>query len=322
VRLEPEGEKTMLSRLFSKTLSRRGLFKVSGMLSAPLLASGLLSKSATAGDLPTGQTTPSACTIVQPQREAYWTDQGRYFVQPTLDDSRIAQGIISARIDGQWQDFPIRQLNENFVEWNFTKRTDMLNSMMTGQLDMYNDIHNAAVATYGARRGDSAFSLNVAYKGTGWVPKPEYIEDMTQDYWDHRSASMATKMGIIRDNYDNRDLWRRDIIGSLELYTQNGFETHSFLNQMANPISVICFHDTTSYEVRCITQLMHPDNPDLSDEQYAIHTWINYAHDFFHGEGTLVDNRISVIYWVVEQFDKSPMGQTSSAGGYRVVPPM
>ena len=154
------------------------------------------------------------------------------------------------------------------------------------------------------------------------MPKPEYIEEMTQVYWDNRAASMATKLGIIENNYENSDRWRRDLIGSLELYTTKAYETHSFLNQMANPLSVICFHDMISFEVRCIAQLLHPNDPNLTEEERAIHLWINYAHDFFHGQGQIYDDRIAVIYWVIEMFDNSPWGQTETAGGKRVVPPM
>ncbi len=309
----------MLKDLLVRAISRRGLFRLGGLSSLPMLATLLPARLARAagGDAPEDD-----CWYRQRERESWWRDGGAYFVQPTVDTRGAADGLLRARLDGRWQDLRLRELNEDFVDWNFSKRATMLDAMMTGQLDMYNDIHNAAVASYGARRGDSRFSLNVAYKGTGWVPKPEYIDAMTEEYWMFKDADMGNKLSIIRNNYRDRDRWRTDIIGSLELYTSQQFETHTFRNQMANPISVICFHDMISYEVRCVSQLLHPNDPNLTEEERQIHRWVNYAHDFFHGGGQIFDDRIGVIYWVVEQFDNSPMGQTNTAGGYRVVPPM
>ncbi len=310
----------MLKSMLDRAISRRGMLRTGGVLSLPLLGGVLPSRNARAAD--PKEEEGEGCCFAQRERESYWREDGKYFVQDTVDASAAKQGIIRARVDGRWQDFRVRRLNEDFIDWNFGKRLQMIGGMMSGELDMYNDIHNAAVATYGARRGDSRFSLNVAYKGTGWVPKPEHIASMTQEYWDGRAASMPSKLGTIQRNYNNRDLWRTDIIGSLELYTSRSFETHSFLNQMANPISVICFHDMISYEVRVIAQLIHPNDLNVTDEERAILLWINYAHDFFHGGGHIADDRIAVIYWVVEQFDNSPYGQTPHAGGHRVVPVM
>ena len=238
----------MLKDLLIRATSRRGLFRFGGLASLPAL-SFLLPRRARAAE---GDTAEDDCWYRQRERESWWREDGRYFVQDNVDTSAAKRGIIRARVDGRWQDYRLRELNEDFLDWNFGKRMTMLDAMMTGQLDMYNDIHNAAVASYGARRGDSRFSLNVAYKGTGWVPKPEYIDAMTEEYWMFKDADMGNKLSIIRNNYRDRDRWRTDIIGSLELYTSQQFETHTFRNQMANPISVICFHDMISYEVRCV----------------------------------------------------------------------
>lgn len=309
----------MITDLMRRATSRRGLFKLGGLASLPLIGRVLAPKSARAAD----PKEPEDCAAwAQRAREQWWKEDGKYFVQDTVDMSEVHQGFISARVDGRWQRFRIRHLDEGFIEWNFSKRAAMLENMMGGQLDMYNDIHNAAVASYGMVRGDSQFSLNVAYKGTGWVPKQEFIKDMTDEYWNFKARPMGMKLAIIENNYADRNLWRTDIIGSLELYTSKAFETHTFLNQMVNPVSVICFHDFISYEVRTIARLIHPSDPNLTAEEADIALWINYAHDFFHGQGTLYDDRIGVIYYVVEEFDNSPYGQTELAGGHRVVPPM
>jgi hypothetical protein len=315
----------MLLTMLSRFLSRRKFLATGGAagLAGLPVASSLLSPRKAAAD-PAGDP-PLACTDMNALRESYWSPDGAYFVQQNVDASRLDQGVISARVDGRWQDFEVRTVTKEFLEWNFGKRAAMLNVMMTGQYDLYNDIHSAAVATYGANRGDSRLTVNVAYKGTGWIPRPSLIKDKIKQYADTYNASDMTKFQILSDGYKNKEMWRRDVLGSHDLYTTRDFESHTFLNQMVNPIAALCFLDMISYEIRAVVRLLHPKDPDLTDEERDLVTWVNYAHDWFHGTaggGPLTAHRIVALYYVVELFDNSPWGQTDLSGGHRVVPPM
>jgi hypothetical protein len=308
-------------------VSRRrflGLGGVGGLAALPLLNQVLPVRSAAAAEGPGFGETPS-CTDLNAAREPYWHDNGTYFVQENVDVSQLADGVIRARIDGRWQGFQVRELTRAFQDWNFAKREAMLNIMMTGQYDLYNDIHNAAVASYGANRGDSRLSLNVAYKGTGWVPVPSMIKDKIKQYQDTCASGDMTKFQILQANYDHKEWWRRDVLGSHDLYTTVDYESHTFLNQMVNPVSTLCFLDMISYEIRAIVRLLHPDDPGLTEEEHDLVTWVNYAHDWFHGGASycpLTATRIVALYYVIELFDNSPWGQTPSAGGHRLVPMM
>jgi len=306
-------------------LSRRSFLTLGGLgglLGWPLLSRVLPGSKALAA--PSGGDTP-ACTDMNALRENFWMDGGAYFLQDNVDASQVGDGAIHARVDGQWQSYQIRELTKAFQDWNFGKREAMLNFMMTGKYDLYNDVHSAAIATYGANRGDSRFTLNVAYKGTGWIPKTHFIKTKILQYADTYDAGMMTKFQILQENYDNKDMWRMDVLGSHDLYTTKSFESHTFLNQMVNPVSTICFLDMVSYEIRAIVRLLHPNDPNLTEEELDMVTWVNYAHDWFHGTpdgGPLSVHRIVALYYVVEMFDNSPIGQTSNAGGHRVVPIM
>lgn len=301
-------------------ISRRSLIKAGG---AVTLAGSLAATKAWAGN--EGQGTDfEAITNLGATRESYWRNDGEYFVQENVDTSQIDSGYISARVDGEWREYVLRELDDEFFDFNIGMRMRML-EVMTGQKQytIYNDAHNAAVGTYGSNRGDSRFSVNVAFKGMGWVPTKDKIEERTALYAEKYKSSMMTKMQTLAQGYATDGLWNRKIQGSLELYTTQSNETHTFLNQMVNPVSTICFLGDRSYELRAIARLMHPKDPNLSEYEQKLVTWINYAHDFFHGgpdPSKLTVHNIGVAYFVVEEFDNSPFGQTPTAGGQKRVP--
>lgn len=306
-------------------ISRRTLLKAGG---AATLATGLIAGGAAAQDGGTGTdpfgTDYDALKSLGGTRESYWKNNGEYFVQDNVDMSLISQNMIRARIDGEWHDFVIRELDDAFFKFNVDMRKRMMDVMAGGQqLAMYNDAHNAAVGTYGSNRGDSRFTVNVAFKGMGWVPRASKIDARTDELAQGYTGSMMTKMQLLYSGYDDTTLWDLRLQGSLELYTTQTNETHSFLNQMVNPVSTICTLGDESYELRAITRLMHPKDPGLTDYEKKLVKYINFAHDFFHGgpdPSKLIVHNIGVAYWIVEEFDNSPFGATATAGGKKRVP--
>jgi hypothetical protein len=169
----------------------------------------------------------------------------------------------------------------------------------------------------------------------GWVPKKSELAARIKELADNYTASEMTKMQILYGGYENPGMWDRRLQGSLELYTTRDNETHSFLNEMVNPVATLCFVGTdwsdstaasppmVSYEFRTIARLMHYDDPGLSDYERDLVTYINFAHDFFHGgpdANKLTVHNIGVAYYVVEEFDNSPYGMTETAGGQKRVP--
>ncbi len=240
-------------------------------------------------------------------RESYWQEDG-YCLQETVDLSDIDQNVIRARVDGEWREFLNRELSQDFIDWNFGRRLERIDgSMMDGCLD---GAHSGCLATYGANRGDSVFSLNAAFKGFGFFPLESHIDDATEEVLDNWSAGMMTKIAVLRDFYTDRSMWDFHLMSSLELYTTQDFETHSFLNQMANPVATINWLDIPgSYEARAIARLIHPQDPTVTDTEYKRVRWVNMMHDFFHG-GPFPDPDnppyIACFYYMVEVFDNSP----------------
>ncbi len=257
-------------------------------------------------------------------REAYWRSNGAYFQQKNVDATKVDKGIIRARVDGSWQEFVIRECDDDFFKFNIDMRTRMMDVMAGGKaLTMYNDAHNAAVGTYGGNRGDSRFHVNVAFKGMGWLPKANLLDARIKDLEANYTQSTMKKMQILYAGYQDAAKWDRRLQVSLELYTTMDNETHSFLNQMVNPVSTICFLGDESYEFRTIARLLHHRDPTLTSYEKQVVKYINYAHDFFHGgpdPTKLTVHNIGVIYYIVEEFDNSPFGKTPTAGGKKKVP--
>jgi hypothetical protein len=282
-------------------LGRRTLLKMAGTAGVGLPLAVYLGDSSCQG-IPTAR-----AEVGTRERESYWHPDG-YFVQETIDVSDIDRHIIRARIDGEWGEYYNRELPEEFIDWNFGRRLERLHGgMMDGCLD---GAHSGCLATYGANRGDSVFTLNAAFKGFGFFPLMDRYREAREEVLDTWDAGMMTKIGVLESFYTDRTMWDFRMMSSLELYSSPYFETHSFLNQMANPVATVNWLDIPgSYEMRSIARLIHPRAPETSDDDYDRVRWVNMMHDYFHG-GPYPDPDappyIAALYYVVELFDNSP----------------
>lgn len=249
-----------------------------------------------------------------------------WFHQDNIDLSKYAEGVIKAKVEGKWQDLKVVNLPQGFLDWNFSRRREQLaeiKKMLTGEgmgMGMARPEiagpHNAIVASQGAKRKDSDFDLNNAVKGTGWLPRPEKLPDMIALLKSTWNDSMDKKVALLESLYTNEtgiyDVTKQ---ASLELYSQPSFETHTFLNQMVDPRVAVVFLDLPkSYELRCVVQMLHPDDPGLTEYERNVVDYINLVHDYFHGQAPR--KSIGVIYHVVQVFDNSP----GRMKGKRIVP--
>jgi len=243
----------------------------------------------------------------------YW--KGDTFIQPNIDVSEYEAGIIRAKVDGKWQKFEIRSLPDGFMEWRISSSIKGLEDMRKGKMPGISGggSHFGAVATYGGHRLDTEFSINNAFKGIGVVPKKEKIKEAIKKLESTWDSSMEEKLGVLKGFYEEKDFRDRTKLTSLELYTRKDFETHTFLNIMANPSVSIVFLDIPSYEVRAICQLVHPKDKTASEEEKDILKYVNLVHDYFHGKSPR--QSICMIFHVNQVFDNSPR-----AKGVRVTP--
>jgi len=250
------------------------------------------------------------------EARSWWRGGGRWFRHDTVDTRRLDQGIVRARVDGRWQDFNTVSLPAAFVKWSFAERRARLERLSQG-IFSHRELagpHNACVATYGGHPREGRVSLNTAYKGMGWVPRPELIgrllkelsaaallpEPRSQQEYLHQ---MQGKARFLDGLYRRPELFDRRCHGSLELFTFWKYYTHTFLNLMANPVASASFLAYPTFEIRAIAQLLHPADPELSPREQQVVRFINAIHDFVHGGSA---PRIACIYHVIEVYEDTP----------------
>jgi hypothetical protein len=246
----------------------------------------------------------------------YWNELG-YPVQKTIDVSKMRDGIIRARIEGQWKTFQLVEVDQVFQDWNFTERLNRLQTMMQGGSVTFGGAHSPSVATYGGiRRGDSAFFLNNTIKGMGLAPKEEVIDEIINTLIETaKTYTTEQKLQYLYDLYSNRDNWDMTKQVSLELFTVapgktpivTGYpETHTFRNQMKNPISNICYLSVSSvqcFEVRALTHIVSPFDETIDPYESKLATFSNYVHAYYHGGGV---GYFAAIYYVAEEYNNTP----------------
>ena len=247
---------------------------------------------------------------------SWWQGGGRYFHHDTVDLGRPDQGILRARVDGRWQSFSTVDLPEAFLSWSMRERRARLDRLSRGIFST-RDLagpHNACVATYGGHPREGRVSLNTAYKGMGWLPRPERMEGLLRelraagDLPEPRSRAelldqMSAKARFLDGLYARTELFDLRKQASLELFTFHSFYTHTFLNMMVNPVASASFLAYPTFEIRAIPQLLHPQDPELSAYERKVVQFVNSIHDLVHGGG---EPKITCIYHVIEVYEDTP----------------
>lgn len=249
-----------------------------------------------------------------------WTG---WFVQDVVDTRRLGEGIIRARVEGEWREFPIVELPDEYLEWNYSSRLKQLaeyREMLAGDIRRTPTLsgpHSGMVATHGAARRDAHFTLNNAVKGVGWLPRPEKLDEVRELFERTWEEPLPRKLAVLESLYSRgREIFDPTKQTSLELYPRPGFETQTFLNQMADAGVTIVFLDMPkSYKLRCVVEMLHPENPNLTEYERKVVEYINLVHDYFHGRAPRPS--IGVLYHVVQVFDNSP----PRGAGRRITPP-
>jgi hypothetical protein len=304
---ETDGNDSTFARI-----GRRALLKLAGATTIGLPLTAYL------GGAPWKGAPRAQAQGVSSTRGTFW--HGDYCVHDNVDASQFDSGIVRARLSGEWRNFYGRRLPQKFVDWNFSARLGYLGGMGPMCLD---GPHSGCLATVGANRGDSDFTLNAAFKGFGFYPVESRLDEFQTILHDNWGASDSAKINILRGFYQDQSMWDFRVLSSLELYTTPTFETHSFLNQMANPMATICWLAIPgSFEVRAVPRLLHPLDPNLSDLDKKRILWVNSMHDFYHGGGGDYPDPpwyIACVYYIVEVFDNSPY---PGLMGVRVEPPL
>lgn len=243
----------------------------------------------------------------------YWSDAAgkKYCVQSTVYDGEVKQGYIWARIDGWWRRFQIRNMEETFWTWHYTEMQKSFEQQLADTPYEYRagGPHSPSVATYGNRRGrgDSDFHINnkiIGLQGAPIQAKVKELNDTMLKMIEDKEA-YKTKVAWLKDVHE-QDIWRRELQVGVEYFTTPDFETHTFLNLMENPAATLCFQGRydvfTSFEIRCIAQLVDPRNPAITEDLRELVKYPAILHGFYHDN---VPEIPAVLYWPVEEYDNS-----------------
>ena len=178
----------------------------------------------------------------------FWQDG--FCVQRTAKTPPAGSRSIEASLEGKWESLPLVEFPEVFWTWNKMRRTEYLETfrgMMSGKeqgAPKLSGPHNGMVASWGIARDDSHFKLNNAVKGCGFLPKAEKLTEITELLQSNIDSDMLTKLNILDSLYQSaEEVFSPNQLVSLELYSEPGYNTQTFINQMLNPACVTVFLD-------------------------------------------------------------------------------
>ncbi|MBM4402808.1 MAG: hypothetical protein FJ042_00220 [Candidatus Cloacimonetes bacterium] len=243
--------------------------------------------------------------------ESFW--QGNHCVQTTVRTPDKDEQFIEAEVDGQWQKFKLTRFPPAFWEWNRQRRRETVEifreMLIKGREAVrrpdLSGPHNGIVATYGGRRPDSQFALNNAVKGMGFLPPADQLPGMIARLESTLEAEFPIKLDILDSLYVNAEkVFAPDRLVSLELYSEPGFVTQTFINQMLNPACAIVWLDIPTFKVKSIVRLLDPLDPALSEYERNVVRYVNLMHSYFHG--AFPRDYIAALYYIVEVYDSSP----------------
>ena len=245
-------------------------------------------------------------------KKDFWKD--KKFIQNSLDMSGYKNGMIKAKIDGDWKEFKIRKASDEFIKWNIEKRLKFLEDIKKGVMG-WGGPHQGAVATYGLGRLDSRFTVNNAIKGIGLAPKDENLDEAIKRLKDTFEKPMLEKMDILKSLYEkDADYfdWRKQT--SLELYSTPTFETHTFLNVMDNPVATVVFIDIPTFLISTLARGVQPEDNSALPSEKKLLEFVNLAHEYMHGKFSRIFPLL--LFYIIEEFDNTP----GSKLGIRTVP--
>ena len=131
---EQQGKNPEVAKEKSGSLSRRSLMAVGG--AATLAAAPILAAASPGGKGGAPDTDFDSLRNLGAAREKYWRDGGTYFVQDSVDISKVDQGVIRARVDGEWRDYVVREIDDMLFGFNIGMRRRMLGAMMANMAKM------------------------------------------------------------------------------------------------------------------------------------------------------------------------------------------
>jgi hypothetical protein len=322
--MKKEGKKTL-------TPARRSFMKLGGCSLLSLVTLGGARKAFGYAAPPPDLTEPGVTGTIA----RYWAADGLTPVQRTVKNVDLSANTITAKVDGLWKKFKIKELDSDFQYFQSTSLEAIYEKLLSENALTFGGVYCPAIISHGGiKRGDSLFKLNGAYKFVFPVPKEEYITEisdklMTAEFL----ADKVARRTYMKEKWADQTVWDYRIqVGRDETVRAPNDqlkrrdadkiypETHSFRNLMENPLAVVLYlaNDSfTSYEVRTICHYAAPPADfETVPESYEdkISRWVNVLGYSSHQ----VNHKFpGMIFYAVESFDNSMVAGTGE--GTRVV---
>lgn len=215
------------------------------------------------------------------------------------------EGIVDVINGDKVKSYPLIPLPDRFINWSISKRLEILNMVKRHQFPEYLEgPHNGMIATCGNLREDDVININNAVKGIGYLPKKDKIEELIEIMEKTKKEGLSTKVSVLEDIYNNFDKYfRRDGLLSLELYTEEGYQTKTYLNLIRNPEYAMVFLDMPTFQVKGVARLVHPGE-DVPSYEKKVFEYANLIHSYFHGHFSR--DFIAIVLYVSRVFDSTP----------------
>jgi len=252
----------------------------------------------------------------------YWEADGLTPKQRTVKVDNLSTDIISAKVEGVWRNLKIKELDQDFRDFQSNSLVAIYDYIMTEKAPFFGGVYCPAIITDGGiKRGDSQFRLNGAYKFVFPCPKEEFIDEITNGLMERLKDNDGRRTWM-KANWADQSKWNYKIqVGRDETVMgpndqtkrrndENNRETHTFRNLMENPLAVVLYlssNNFTSYELRTICRYAAPP-ADFTSVPEGYEAKISRFINVLGYSSHQVDHKFpAMIFYVVEAFDNSMM---------------
>ncbi len=216
--------------------------------------------------------------------------------------------------DGKTKGYLMHELPQEFIDWQLELRKSMFQRIKAQDFIPNFHAHLPVMATMNP---NGQFPIHMATKGTGFLPKDEFLSEYIELFQDCLEQSklktwkesLPDRVAVMQDfyNYVEKIDFRK--LGFLEI-----FRGRTYRNILANPTAAVQFNGQgpqySSYQINGIAQVV--------DSKNLCYRFIYLARQLFEYESFHIQQPqypCGYIFWVCEVYNKSPRGKA----GKRVI---
>ncbi|HLP40990.1 MAG TPA: universal stress protein, partial [Fibrobacteria bacterium] len=218
---------------------------------------------------------------------------------------RVEDGRAKVETEEGLLDLPVIPLPEKFADWIEQGRRSMYDKLLGKGAPGFFTSHLPVMTTWAK---DQAFPMNCSNKGVGFLPKPQYLEELKDLF---RSTiertrgrpwreSMRERIEAVSSFYFDKEKVDLRALSTLEI-----FERGTYRNLDRTPLAALQYTgnapDYVSFQVNCAVEIITPDDPR---HEFVKLARVMFEYDSFHIAQT--DFPYAYVLWISEVLDKTP----------------